>query len=510
MSNTLIPNTCAWVLLLLSPTMSVAQSTAVVQPLVELTDAIEGIYGDEGALIGPAIDRLALSARAADASSVARAIQDGLSGTPLLPLGLYRAAYTSLARGDVDGAIAEFRDAASRDPLVTDPAARSSTVSRAVTALRQGRLMEARALLEPSDALRESAEARRILGLVYWAASDYDKAAEQLGAAIRMDPMSERSRLALSRVLSSTDNHEGAIEALLETIRALPASTRAHWWLAMAYERVNRFDAARQEYEKAAAGAVAGRSHLYGAVGRLASGATDVAGAVNALERAVQERPTDPAWRTLLANALLHQDRAEDAMVQFAAAVRLDPKNADAHRGIGQIHLNAGRSAEAAAALRRAITLQPNDIDAQYALATALTRLGNSQEAASYFDRVEQAQRQQLAEQRRTRSLDVLKEEAALRSAERDHARAVTLWRQVIDIEPTRAAHHLSLGHALANAGQLDAALAAYERGAALGAEPMVFRLLADLYSRAGRAAEAARARVRYEAALQRGGDNGR
>ena len=104
----------------------------------------------------------------------------------------------------------------------------------------------------------------------------------------------------------------------------------------------------------------------------------------------------------------------------------------------------------------------------------------------------------------------MLKEEAALRTAEREHERAAALWRQVIQLEPTRAAHHLGLAAALANAGQLDPAIEAYERGAALGAEPAVFRLLADLYSRAGRAADAARARVMYEAALQRSGNSER
>ena len=501
---------CVAAALLSMPGAAAAQQQAFMLDIVELADAAEGIYGDEGARLMPALDSIARAlADTASPRPDPDVLHDALGARPFIPLAAYREGFARVSRGEFDAALVEFRAAAARDPMVADPGARSNAVQRAVAALKQGRLADAQVLLEQSDTLRGSSEAQRILGLVYWAASDFNRGVEQLEAAIRTNPMDERSRLALARVLSSADRDIDAIRVLQEAVRAV-SSVRAHWWLAMIYEGVNRFDAARQEYEKAAAGAVAGRSHLYGAVARLASGATDVAGAVNALERAVQERPNDPAWRTLLANALLHQDRADDAMVQFAAAVRLDPTNADAHRGIGQIHLNAGRSAEAAAALRRAITLQPNDIDAQYALATALTRLGNSDEAATYFERVERVQRQQLAEQRRTRSLDVLKEEAALRSAERDHVRAVTLWRQVIEIEPTGAAHHLSLGQALANAGQLDAALAAYERGAALGAEPVVFRLLADLYSRAGRAADAARARVMYEAALQRGGNNGR
>lgn len=502
---------CVMAAVLLTPSVAAAQRQIFIQAVADLADAAEGIYGDEGARISGALDAMsrALAQGDREIELPVQLLQEALGDMPFLPLAAYREGFTRLARGDLEGAMTELRNAAARDPLVADPAARSSHVVRAVAALRQGRLVEARALLEESDA-RQSPESLRILGLIYWAASEYDKAAKQLDAAIRMDPTDERSRLALSRVLSSADRNEEAINALLETIRVLPASTRAHWWLAMAYERVNRFDDARREYEKAAAGATAGQSHLYGAVGRLASGAADLAGAVNAFERAVQARPNDPAWRTLLAGALLHQDRAEEAMAQFAAALRINPKYVDAHRGLGQIHLNAGRPAEAVDALRRAIDLQPNDIDAQYALATALTRLGSTQEAARYFERVEQVQRQRLAEQRRTRSLEVMKEEAVLRTAERDHDRAAALWRQIIQLEPARAAHHLGLAEALANAGQLAPAIEAYERGAALGAEPVVFQLLADLYARAGRAPEAARARVMYEAALQRSATNER
>ena len=61
----------------------------------------------------------------------------------------------------------------------------------------------------------------------------------------------------------------------------------------------------------------------------------------------------------------------------------------------------------------------------------------------------------------------------------------------------------------MAGAGRLDAATEEYERAARLGADPIVYRRLADLYAKAGRAPDAARARVLYEEAL-RGGSPGR
>ena len=177
-------------------------------------------------------------------------------------------------------------------------------------------------------------------------------------------------------------------------------------------------------------GAVAGRSRLYASIGRLAADAADVPGAIEAFARAVSASPNDPAMHKYLAGALLQQDRADEAFVELVAALLIDPLDADAHAGIGQIHLNAGRYDEAVTALRRAVELSADHTEARYALATALMRSGNTEEAARELERVEQAQRQMLANRRRGLALDVLKEEAALRAAEGRHDRAAALWQQ--------------------------------------------------------------------------------
>ena len=129
----------------------------------------------------------------------------------------------------------------------------------------------------------------------------------------------------------------------------------------------------------------------------------------------------------------------------------------------------SGRDADAVDALRRATDLAPDNGAARYALASALERLGRTEEAGQHFARVEQAQRQMLADRRRTMSSGVLKEEAALRTSE----------------------------------GQFAAAIALYEKALAVEAEPAVYNMLADLYSKVGRALDATRAKAVYEKALQ-------
>ena len=363
------------------PAVAAAQRQAFVQGVAELSAAAEGSFGDEGPRIGRALDAMSRALDGWDGHSATvegRLLEEVAAGVPLLPLAAYRRGFEQLAKGELRAAIEELRRAAAGDALVSGG---------------------------PS-------EAHRVQGLVYWAESEPDKSIAQLETAILMHPGDERARLALSRVLSSVGRDADAQRVLLDTLRAIPASARAHWWLATSYEHVNRFADARHEFEQAASGAVAGRSLLFATVARLASGAADGAGAVDALFRAVADDPANPAWHRLLAGALVLEDRPDAALAEFAAALRIDPRDAGAHFGVGQIYLNAGRNAEAADSLRRATELNPDLIEAEYALATALTRLGNDRDAAPHFEHVEQVQRQRLAERRQKLQLDILREEA--------------------------------------------------------------------------------------------------
>jgi tetratricopeptide (TPR) repeat protein len=387
----------------------------------------------------------------------------------VIPPAAYAPGYALISRGEYSEAIAEFRRAAAIDPLLTDPAAGSASMTNAVAALRQGRLADARAVLESAPGLRDSSEAHRVLGLIYWAGSQHDKSIEQLEIAVQRNPRDERSRLALARVIASTGRDQDAQRILQDAIQVLPDSALARSWLGSGFQRLNRPAEARQEFERAVSAAIDGRATLYALIGQLASASADLPAAVDAFTHAVAERPSDRGLRKELASALLRQDRPEDAFVELVAVLLIDPLDADAHTGIGQIHLNAGRYTDAVTALRRAVELSANHTAARYALASALMRSGSTREAAQELERVEQAQRQALDDRRRTMALDVLKEEAAFHAAEGRYERAVAL----------------------------------YERALTSGADPSVYRELAVLYAKVGRIEEATRARDTYEKAMQ-------
>jgi Flp pilus assembly protein TadD len=338
------------------------------------------------------------------------------SDSPVLPPVTYAPGYALIARGEYGDAIAAFRKAAETDPLLTDPALRSPAVMQSIAAARQGRLADARSRLENATALRDSSEAHRLLGMIYWANVQDDKSIEQLEIAIRLNPRDERSRLSLARVLSSTGRDADAERILQETIQVWPDSALAHWWLGSIYDRTNRLADAHREFMLAVPSAVAGRAQFFTKIGQLATTAADIRGAVDAFERSVSANLNDPEAHKRLAGAFMLQDLTDEVFVELVAALLIDPRDAGAYTGIGQVHVNAGRYDEAVPPLRRALELSPDYTEARYALATALMRLGKTEEATRELERVEQAQRQMLEERRRKMARDVLEEEAKAKS----------------------------------------------------------------------------------------------
>jgi Flp pilus assembly protein TadD len=171
--------------------------------------------------------------------------------------------YARIARGEYGEAIAEFRRAAATDPLIVDPFSRSSSMTQAVAALRQGRTADARSSLERFDGRARFVRSAARAGPVYWTDAQYDKSVEALTTAIQKNPRDERSRLALSRVLSSAGRGSDAERALHEMLQILPDSALAHAWLAAGYEDAGRVADARQEFEIAADSVTAGRGAFF-------------------------------------------------------------------------------------------------------------------------------------------------------------------------------------------------------------------------------------------------------
>jgi tetratricopeptide (TPR) repeat protein len=321
-------------------------------------------------------------------------IDDLSASTRVFAPAAYERGFALLGEGRFREAIASFRQSAAVDPLVSDPAVRSERVIRGIAALRQRRGAEAVEQLEA--AVREqpsSAEAHRVLGVVYRAVGRLSESIASFEVAVKLARTDERAHVALGSALMEAGRLDDAERVLTEAIARVPRSGEARWALSLVYERLDRGDEAIRLLEDAASLiVVAGKTHLYWRIAQMAHGYhRDHARVIAVLTRRVHLVPNEPHAHKDLGLAYSRAGRDDEALLELLMAALLGHEDAEMLTAIGQSHLNQNRLDRAAAALERAVALDPDSSVARYALARTLQRLGRTAEAAAQlaaFDRL--------------------------------------------------------------------------------------------------------------------------
>jgi tetratricopeptide (TPR) repeat protein len=301
-------------------------------------------------------------------------------------------------------ALEVFRAAVAQDPLVVDPASRSANFLRGIAALRQRRGAPAAEALEA--VVREhsaSAEAHRVLGIVYRAAGRLPQSIAQFEEAVRLAPGDERARVALGSALMEAGRLQDAERALRDAISRLPASGEARWALADVYERQDRSDEAIPVLEESTSLiVVAGKVHLYWRIAQIAHAQhRDHRRVIDALTRRMRLVPNEPHAHKDLGLAYARAGRDDEALLELLMTTLLGYEDAETLTAIGQVHLNQNRLDRAEAALVRAVSLDPAFAHARYALGRTLQRLGRAAEADEHLKAFDRLRAAAFEEQRR-------------------------------------------------------------------------------------------------------------
>ncbi|HKE83398.1 MAG TPA: tetratricopeptide repeat protein [Vicinamibacterales bacterium] len=346
------------------------------------------------AMNGPSRDRLAFATLALlDDTSVA---------DPLFAPARYADAFALLRQGKYDDAVARLHDAVAGDPLVSDASLTSPEMTSAIAALKQG--ANPQTLSGLVDAARRhngSPEVRRVLGTAYAAASQPDKALEELRAAVRVSPANERARLALADVLMAQGDSAAARVMLSETAQAIPKSGQAHWKLGRLHQSFGDDANAVRSFEAAARlFPIAGAGRLQASIGQRYHSQLDLAAATAAYIQRIVLTPNDAAAHLDLADVYRADDMQDAALVESLVGVLLDPAQARGYATVGQIRAATGRDEEAVVALRKAVALDPAHLEAHYALSRALARLNRADEAREELQIFERLQAKAMAEER--------------------------------------------------------------------------------------------------------------
>lgn len=441
-------------------------------------------------------------------------LQERARVEPFFPPVLYADGFARLQRGDYHGAIAQFVEAAARDPLTRATVERSEAMGQAATAIRDGSIDAAIRHLKVAIELEPTrAEPHRLLGSVYLANQQEDDAIGELETAVRLSPADERTHLALANALVLSGRYREAEQTLRQIIVALPDSGRARYALGRLYQRQGDYEQALHEFEASIAfHPLLGLNGIYQSMGAMTAARQNFGAAIDAYSRRVDVHPNDPDAHQDLGDTYLRLGRHDEALAEFAITLMLATGRAGAYAGMAQVHLKEGRYADAAESSRRALELDGDHRQARYSLATSLLRLGRTEEAQTELATFQRLQAEDAATRARELELGGLKREASESSANGDHEKAVALLRKALLLEPDVAVSHLNLGLALLYAGHAAEAIERFKSAAALNGPADVHQHLAQAYALLGQDDDSRRELALYEQikqeSLRRAGGN--
>ena len=153
-------------------------------------------------------------------------------------------------------------------------------------------------------------------------------------------------------------NFQAAIPPLQKFLAEQPDVAYAHFQLAYTYTALKRSDDAQAEYQRAIT-LDPKMSEAYLNLGILLI-EKDPAAAIAPLRKAVDLRPSESRPRVLLGAAQERSGELAAAAESLESAVRLDPRDSEALRHLGNLYLRLQRPADAEAKFRRALEIQPN------------------------------------------------------------------------------------------------------------------------------------------------------
>ncbi len=254
---------------------------------------------------------------------------------------------------------------------------------------RLGRADESIAAYRKSVAAKADVfESNLNLGLML-ARSNNPEAEQFLRAATTLKPTAHieegqaQAWLALAHLLEAKEPDE-ALTAYRKASELTPKDPEPHLSAGLLHEQRKEFADADAEYKQALAldailtDAAIGLTNIYMKSGRLGD-------AEPLLRRLATERSNDSAIHLQLGRVLAAEGKKDDAIVEFQAALKLAPADADAQRELADLYASAGKNDLAEAAYRPLVAAQPKDAELHRALGQALLRQKKFPQAQEEF-----------------------------------------------------------------------------------------------------------------------------
>ena len=285
-----------------------------------------------------------------------------------------------------------------------NPASYDNGYDLSLAYIQTGRLADARQLVHDLLKRKNTAELHNLLGEVEEKDGKFVAAANEYEIAAHMDPSESNlfdwgSELLLHRTLGP------AVEVFQQASARFPASQRLAIGLGMAlYARGNYDDAVKSLLK--AADLNPSDPHCYLFLAKAYDSSPSQADEVTQRFRRFAElQPNNALALYYYAMSLWKGKRAQDPSLDLhqiesllTKSLALDPKLAEAHLQLGNLHSDQSKYVEAIPEYLRALELNSDLADAHYRLGQAYVRIGEKDRAQEQFQVYQKIREQHLAD----------------------------------------------------------------------------------------------------------------
>jgi superkiller protein 3 len=230
-----------------------------------------------------------------------------------------------------------------------------------------------------------------LIGIAHARLGHGDLAVQALRRAATLEPSQEEAWMNLSRELMELSRYPEAISAVQEGIAANPKSYVLHLRLGAAYLAAGHYKEAENAFRTLVdAGDPLPTSYVGLAQVLLREGRAE--DSVSMLSTATQKIGGNFLLSYFLGLSLDRSGKRLEAIAAFRDAVRLNPKNAEAHLAMGKAELALGQLNDAIRDLEEALRLSPGNPQASRLLSQAYRRAGDPARAAKYAEASDEKQ----------------------------------------------------------------------------------------------------------------------
>jgi Flp pilus assembly protein TadD len=305
-----------------------------------------------------------------------------LAGQTGSPDRLYAEAVQMQQKGDLDGAIQNYRALLKMRPELAE--ARSNL---GAALARQGRYQEAISEYSLALSVRPSNSGVRMnLALAYYKAGQIQEATRELTTVVAQAPQNRQATLLLADCYLRTGDNKKVIELLAPEPEGGPDDLAIAYLLGTAYIRDDQVPKGQPLIDRILRNGESAETHLM--MGTVKMMASDFSGALKDIARAVDLNPKLPDVYSFYGMALLTTGDSPGAAAAFTKELESNANDYEANLNLGMLLRRDQKYDEAMPYLERALRVRPGSVAVRYQIATLAQGQGRLDEARKELEQI--------------------------------------------------------------------------------------------------------------------------